>query len=650
MIQINEVCNNLQNINVSFEDQKKLAHSKYFIELGKTLKFVLQDDAKFWGAEHQSQEKLDDLQIFEMINSIIIEFKASKHRQCAEIQKRLLRLEDFREHVGDDIVCDIRGEVLTRNFDKTEQDNQNLDIVGQKGSEVEQHLEIMKVSELKQQCKVNIQMVKAAQQRASQAEKQLEIKNQNLTAVQQKVLVLEQQLEIKNSMMAAAHNKLSNLAQQKVLGLEQQRGTQKEMMTDSYQRYVVLEEQPKAKTKMFTAAQHEMSSLKQQLQTRTEIMIAAQQKAYEFEQQLEAQTEMLTFSYKTFFDIEKQLKTQTDILTATQQEIENFKQQLQDKTALKKAAQQKVCELEQQLEDKSTLTTAAQQKVSELEKQLEDKKTLTLAVQKKYYEVVKQLEAQTEMITVANRCLCELKLQLDEQTLKVTQFEEFRRSDGKSILVLNNAIALRDEQIEELKCQLEQLKQEEMEELNYQKERLQQVENVTVKVEPLVENERSCEKCIVILDDLKLQNLNLEFEIKLEKEKHVQTRDLLQTKEDTIQDLEAKLKEQQLLTNKNSTKAGSSLTAIRELRDKEAKSYFKNLTTLNNSLKERDDMIKILQWTSFIMDKKLQSYNNKDDGEIERKNRKIHKYKKHLSKLKLEVCSRCGKGRGGVSN
>ena len=446
-------------------DSVKMVQSKYFEKLRKTLDFILQDDAKFCDIEDQSQEVLDDLQVFEMINSILVEFKVCKQKQFEQIQSCISKLEGPK--------CDIMISDVKVTYE-------NLEEIGENKPE--------------------------------------------LIEAEQKMCKLEQQLE-------------------------------------------------------------------QQLQ------------------QLDDKTEATTDVQQQLFDLKKQLEVSTTLTTAAQQNVLVLEQQLEVKTEMMAAVQHKFLQLEQQLEDKRDMTTAAQEKYCELEKQLESK---------------------TEMMSTANMYLCEMKMQMEEQNLKVKQLEESHRTDGKSLLILNNAIALRDEQIANLKCLVEQLKQGEI---------------ITIKDEEMdvevdvVEKQSTCfDSCKNISDELKLKNLKLELEKgKQEKDKEEMT-SILKSKDETIQKLEIKL-EQQLTVSPVGTATSRHLKTvetIKKIRDKEGKAFVKNLNILNNSLKERDEIIEILQWTNFVMDKKLVKITKSSNQEDQREN-KLHRYKKQLAKMKKEV-------------
>ena len=436
----------------------KMVQSKYFEKLRKTLDFILQDDAKFCDIEDQSQEVLDDLQVFEMINSILVEFKVCKQKQFEQIQSCISKLEGPK--------CDIMISDVKVTYE-------NLEEIGENKPE--------------------------------------------LIEAEQKMCKLEQQLE-------------------------------------------------------------------QQLQ------------------QLDDKTEATTDVQQQLFDLKKQLEVSTTLTTAAQQNVLVLEQQLEVKTEMMAAVQHKFLQLEQQLEDKRDMTTAAQEKYCELEKQLESK---------------------TEMMSTANMYLCEMKMQMEEQNLKVKQLEESHRTDGKSLLILNNAIALRDEQIANLKCLVEQLKQGEI---------------ITIKDEEMdvEEKQSTCfDSCKNISDELKLKNLKLELEKgKQEKDKEEMT-SILKSKDETIQKLETKLEQQLTMgpVEAASSRHLKTVETIKKIRDKEGKAFVKNLNILNNSLKERDEIIEILQWTNFVMDKKLVKITKSSNQE----ENKLHRYKKQLAKLKKEV-------------
>ena len=443
-------------------DSVKMVQSKYFEKLRKTLDFILQDDAKFCDIEDQSQEVLDDLQVFEMINSILVEFKVCKQKQFEQIQSCISKLEGPK--------CDIMISDVKVTYE-------NLEEIGENKPE--------------------------------------------LIEAEQKMCKLEQQLE-------------------------------------------------------------------QQLQ------------------QLDDKTEATTDVQQQLFDLKKQLEVSTTLTTAAQQNVLVLEQQLEVKTEMMAAVQHKFLQLEQQLEDKRDMTTAAQEKYCELEKQLESK---------------------TEMMSTANMYLCEMKMQMEEQNLKVKQLEESHRTDGKSLLILNNAIALRDEQIANLKCLVEQLKQGEI---------------ITIKDEEMdvevdvVEKQSTCfDSCKNISDELKLKNLKLELEKgKQEKDKE-ETDSILKSKDDIIQKLETKLEQQLTMSPVEAATSRhlKTVETIKKIRDKEGKAFVKNLNILNNSLKERDEIIEILQWTNFVMDKKLVKITKSSNQE----ENKLHRYKKQLAKMKKEV-------------
>ena len=442
----------------------KMVQSKYFEKLRKTLDFILQDDAKFCDIEDQSQEVLDDLQVFEMINSILVEFKVCKQKQFEQIQSCISKLEGPK--------CDVMISDVKVTYE-------NLEEIGENKPE--------------------------------------------LIEAEQKMCKLEQQLE-------------------------------------------------------------------QQLQ------------------QLDDKTEATTDVQQQLFDLKKQLEVSTTLTTAAQQNVLVLEQQLEVKTEMMAAVQHKFLQLEQQLEDKRDMTTAAQEKYCELEKQLESK---------------------TEMMSTANMYLCEMKMQMEEQNLKVKQLEESHRTDGKSLLILNNAIALRDEQIGKLKCLVE-LKQGEIITI--------EDEEMDVEVD-VVEKQSPCsDSCKNILYELKLKNLKLELEKEKQEKDNEETDSILKSKDDIIQKLETKLEQQLTMSpvEAASSRHLKTVETIKKIRDKEGKAFVKNLNILNNSLKERDEIIEILQWTNFVMDKKLVKITKSSNQEDQREN-KLHSYKKQLAKMKKEL-------------